>query len=214
MNTLSRKIALAILGGAALLFSILLACALGQAYYSRAEGYAFLSDVRGLRVGQSTYDDILRIQTKYKSYSSVEGNRCDRDLCDVDFLSGNKWLYELGLVPGAMFTGGVRVRGGVLTRISVGFLSGPPNMAPAPRRSLLIQALAHMRSTEGSIPVRHMPLFRFALLRLLQRTSDRKHTRITWRASRNSADAKTPTKYCQSLNILSEVDSGCRTLRS
>jgi len=121
-----RKIALTILGGAALLFSILLTCALGQAYRARAEGDAFLSDVRGLRVGQSTYDDVLRIQTKYKSYSSVEGNRCDRDLCDVDFLSGNKWLYELGLVPGAMFTGGVRVRGGVLTRISVGFLSAPP----------------------------------------------------------------------------------------
>jgi hypothetical protein len=120
-----RKIALTILGGAALLFSILLACAFGQAYRARAEGESFLSDVRGLRVGQSTYDDVLRIQTKHKSYSSVVGNRCDRDLCNVDFLSGNKWLYELGLVPGAIFTGGLDVRGGVLTRISVGVHLNP-----------------------------------------------------------------------------------------
>jgi hypothetical protein len=119
------KVALTIFGAAAFLFSIPLACALEQAYRARERGEAFLSNVRRLRVGQSTYDDVVAIETRYKSQSSFYGDRCDRDLCDVDSLFGNKWLYELGLVPGAMFTGGLRVRRGILTRISVSVDSNP-----------------------------------------------------------------------------------------
>jgi hypothetical protein len=120
-----RKIVPAIFGGAALLFSILLACALGQAYRARANGDEFLSDVRKLRVGQSTYDNVLRIQTNYKSRSSVEGNGCDRNLCILDFSFENRWLYHFGLVPGSRFTGSLTVRRGILVKVSLSLLSNP-----------------------------------------------------------------------------------------
>lgn len=120
-----RKIVLTIFGGAGLLFSILLACALGQAYRARTKGDAFLSDVRKLHLGQSTYDDVLRIQTNYKSRSSVEGDGCDQNLCILDFSFENRWLYHFGLVPGARFTGSLTVKKGILVRVRLSLLSNP-----------------------------------------------------------------------------------------
>src|SRR5258708_7957050 len=118
-----RKIVLSTLACAALLFSILLACALGQAYHARSRANAFLSDVRKLRIGQSTYDDVLRIKTNYKNRSSVESNDCDRDLCVLDFSFENRWLYHLGLVPGTRFVGSLTVKKGVLVKVSLSLLS-------------------------------------------------------------------------------------------
>jgi hypothetical protein len=112
------------LGGAALLLSLLLICALGQAYRARARGNAFLSDVRQLRVGQSTYDDVLRIKTKYEGRSWSEDKACD-DQCIVNFSFDNKWLYHFGLVPGTMFIGGLTVSKGILVRIDLTFQSNP-----------------------------------------------------------------------------------------
>ena len=120
-----HKIIPIIFGGAALLFSILLACALGQAYRARANGDEFLSDVRKLRVGQSTYDDVLKIQANYKSRSSVQGNGCDRNLCILSFSFENRWLYHFGLVPGARFTGSLAVRRGILAGVSLYLVSNP-----------------------------------------------------------------------------------------
>jgi hypothetical protein len=120
-----RKIIPTIFGGAALLFSTLLACALWQAYRARANGDEFLSDVRKLRVGQSTYEDVLRIQANYKSRSSVQGNACDRNLCILDFCFENNWLYHFGLVPGSRFIGSLMVRRGILVKVSLSLLSDP-----------------------------------------------------------------------------------------
>jgi hypothetical protein len=63
----------------------MLACALAQAYRARAFANAILSDVRKLRVGRSTYDDVLKVQAQYKSASSVESDSCDRALCGLFF---------------------------------------------------------------------------------------------------------------------------------
>ena len=119
-----RKV-LMTLGGAALLLSLLLICALGKAYRARAKGNAFLSDVRQLRVGQSTYDDVLRIKTKYEGRPWSEDKACDRDQCIVNFSFDNKWLYHFGLVPGTMFIGGLTVRQGTLVRIDLALQSNP-----------------------------------------------------------------------------------------
>jgi hypothetical protein len=123
------KIVLTAFGAAGLLFLILLACALGQAYRARAMANAFLSDVRELRVGQSTYDDVLRIRTNYKNRSSVEASECDQNLCTLDFSFDNRWLYHFGLVRGSRFTGSLRVNKGVLVRVRLSLLSDPRNDA-------------------------------------------------------------------------------------
>jgi hypothetical protein len=125
LDPMVRKILLRILASVAILFSALLAFALGQAFHVRATGNSFLSDVRKLSVGHSTYDDLLRIQANYRSYSSIEGNKCDRDLCILDFSFDNKLLCQLGLVPGAMFVGGLRVEKGILVGISLSIVANP-----------------------------------------------------------------------------------------
>lgn len=43
----------------------------------------------------------------------------------MDFSGDNKGLYHFGLVPGARFVGGLKVRQGVLVEISVSLLSDP-----------------------------------------------------------------------------------------
>jgi hypothetical protein len=123
-TSMLRK-ALMMTGGAALLLSLLLICALGQAYHARVRGTAFLSDVRRLRVGQSTYDDVLRIKTKYDGRSWSEDKACDQDQCIVNFSFDNKWLYRFGLVPGTGFIGGLTVRKGILVRIDLALQSNP-----------------------------------------------------------------------------------------
>lgn len=119
------RIVLKTFGAAALVTIILLACALGQAYHARTMAHRFLSEVRKLRVGQSTYDDVLRIQTNYKNRSSIESNSCDHNLCIVGFGFDNRWLYHFGLVPGSAFTGSLTVRKGVLVRVNLSLLSNP-----------------------------------------------------------------------------------------
>jgi hypothetical protein len=114
-----------VLGGIVLVALLLLAFALGQAYRAREFGNAFLSDVGKLRVGQSTYEDVLRVQARYRSRSSVEGGSCDRNLCVLAFSAGNEWLYRLGLVPGAMFVGSMTVKQGRLARVSASLQSNP-----------------------------------------------------------------------------------------
>jgi len=110
-------------------FLILLACAEGQAYRARQFANAILSDVRKLRVGQSTYDDVSKVWANYKSRSSIEGNGCDRIQCILDFSSENKWLYDFGLVPGARFAASLTVRQGVLIKISISLTSDPHYIA-------------------------------------------------------------------------------------
>jgi hypothetical protein len=68
-----RKIKLAIYTGISITI-ISIICASGQAYLSRARGDTFLSEVRQLRVGQSTLDDVLRIRANFRNYSSVESH--------------------------------------------------------------------------------------------------------------------------------------------
>jgi hypothetical protein len=123
------KIVLTISSAVGLFFLTLLACALVQGYHARSMANRFLSDVRKLRVGQSTYDDVLRIQTNYKSRSSVEGKECDQNLCILDFSFDNRWLYHSGLVPGSRFTGSLTVRKGILDRVKLSLLSNPRNDA-------------------------------------------------------------------------------------
>jgi hypothetical protein len=118
-----RRVFLTILTAAAAICLALLAIAFAQAYRARAFGNEFLADVRNLRVGQSTYQDALRVQAKYRSRWSSELGDCDQNLCDMAFSAGNEWLYRLGLVPGAIFIGGLRVRQGVLVRIIVSYQS-------------------------------------------------------------------------------------------
>ena len=119
-----RKV-LMTLGAAALLLSLLLVCALGQAYRARARGNAFLSDLRQLRVGQSMLDDVLRIKTKYQGRSWSEDKVCGQDQCIVNFSFDNKWLYRFGLVPGTGFIGGLTVSKGILVRIDLALQSNP-----------------------------------------------------------------------------------------
>jgi hypothetical protein len=120
---MSRKVLMTF--GAAILLSLLPIWAMGQAYRARAKGNAFLWDVRQLRVGQSTYDDVLKIRTKYEGRSWSEDKACDRDQCNVNFSFDNKWLYRFGLVPGTMFIGGLTVSRGTLVRIDLALQSNP-----------------------------------------------------------------------------------------
>jgi hypothetical protein len=123
-----RKIVLTTFGAATILLLILLACAL-VAYHARAMAHGFLSDVRNLRIGQSTLDDVLRIRTNYESRSTVESNGCDQILCILDFAFDNRWLFHFGLAPGSMFTGSLTVRRGMLVRVRISLLSNPQNDA-------------------------------------------------------------------------------------
>lgn len=120
-----RKIILSIFAAAVLVFITLLSYAFGQAYRAREFGNTFLSDVRKLHVSQSTYADVLRIQTKYRSRSLIEGDGCNKNLCIIDFSDDNKWLYHFGLVPGARFSAGLTVKQGILVKISLSLFSNP-----------------------------------------------------------------------------------------
>jgi hypothetical protein len=93
--------------------------------FSKVVFYETWETVWALRVGQSTYDDILRIQTNYKRYSSIEGNGCNRDICIIDFSFDNKLLCHFGLVPGAMFLGRLTVEKGTLVGISLSIVANP-----------------------------------------------------------------------------------------
>lgn len=119
------KIIFAILAAAAAIFLTLLSAAFAQAYRAREFGNEFLSDARNLRVGQSTYEDVLRIRAKYRSRSLNDLGSCDQNSCETGFSGGNKWLYHLGLVPGAVFIGGLTVRQGVLVKISATYACNP-----------------------------------------------------------------------------------------
>ncbi len=116
-----RRVFFTILTAAAAICLALLAVAFAQAYRARAFGNEFLADVRNRRVGQSTYQDVLRVQAKYRSRSSSEPGDCDQNLCDMAFSGGNERLYRLGLVPGAKFIGSLRVQQGLLVEIGVSY---------------------------------------------------------------------------------------------
>lgn len=123
--SLRLRIILATLATATLIFMTLLACAFGQAYHARHFSNAFLSDVRKLHLGQSTYDDVLRIHAKYKSRALVDGDGCNTNSCTIDFSDDNKWLYYFGLVPGARFSASLAVKQGVLVKIGLSLNSDP-----------------------------------------------------------------------------------------
>lgn len=118
-----RKIVSTVLAVAAAIPLILLAVAFAQAYRAREFGNDFLADARKLRVGQSTYEDVLKVRAKYQSRSKGGLGDCNQDLCNLAFLDGNEWLYHSGLAPGAIFIGGLSVRQGVLVKISVSYQS-------------------------------------------------------------------------------------------
>jgi len=118
-----RRVLFTILAATAAILLTLLAVAFAQAYRARAFGNEFLADVRNLRVGQSTYQDVLRVQAKYRPRSSSELGNCEQNLCDMAFSGGNEQLYRLGLVPGDVFIGSLRVRQGVLVKIGISYQS-------------------------------------------------------------------------------------------
>ena len=122
---MSRKMLIIIPVCVVAFLSVLLACALVQAFEARADCNAFLSDIRNLRVGESTYDDVVRIHATYRNRSSVEGNTCERNLCILDFSFENIWLYHSGLVPGARFVGSLTIRNGVLVKVNLTLSSNP-----------------------------------------------------------------------------------------
>jgi hypothetical protein len=96
-HSVHRKIIFTVLAAAAALSLMLLAAAFAHAYRAREFGDAFLADIRNLRVGQSTYRDVLRLQAKYRSRSSRAAGTCDENLCVMDF-SGER----LGLISVAV----------------------------------------------------------------------------------------------------------------
>jgi hypothetical protein len=109
--------------GAAILCAIVLGLATAQSYLSRLNADAFLTDIKQLRISQSSLEDVLRIQARYRIYSQGPEESCSVRSCSRYFYFDNRWLYYLHLSPGTRFGGGMTITDGVLSRVSLSMVS-------------------------------------------------------------------------------------------
>ncbi|HKV24771.1 MAG TPA: hypothetical protein VJN93_09295 [Candidatus Acidoferrum sp.] len=106
------------------LICIVPAAAMARTYVVRWQAKNFLQDVVHLRVGESDFAELQRLANKYRSYAVQGSPRCDQDLCTFDFYFGNRWLWQIGLAPGARFGSAITAQKGKITEIEVFLQTG------------------------------------------------------------------------------------------
>ena len=88
----------------------------------RAE--AVRRDMLTLLPGQSTFDDARRIIDKYQGQSLYPRySDCTAEHCYMGIRISNETLLPVHVVPLTIFSTGIRINGGVVTEIDMGFLS-------------------------------------------------------------------------------------------
>ncbi len=79
-----------------------------KAISARKDAERLLSDLRGLRVGESSLEEVGRIANAHHRYLVASTSKCDGDTCYFDFLYYNSPLSRLGISSRVAF--GVRVQ--------------------------------------------------------------------------------------------------------
>ena len=97
---------------------------LTDSFLTRFEAARFLADVRALRPGRASLQDVLHLRTKYKRFATLPESECDPDKCRVSFRFDNRWLFRIHAVPPTLFAGGITARDGMVSRIDLNLLSG------------------------------------------------------------------------------------------
>jgi len=92
-----------ILLGSSALIMVLMGLLVGETFATRYQAAGFLNDVRALRVGRSSFGDLVRLRQKYKRFSSVDSLACNPNLCTMYFSFDNRWLYRLRVLPASRF---------------------------------------------------------------------------------------------------------------
>jgi hypothetical protein len=98
---------------------VLVGLLVGQTFATRYQAAAFLSDVRALRPGRSSFGDLVRLRQKYKRFSSVDDLACNPNLCTMYFSFDNRWLYRLRVLPASRFGGGITIRDGLVYEVNL-----------------------------------------------------------------------------------------------
>lgn len=93
----TRKFVILCLGALAVVAFACVSYAKWKAYATRRDADMLLSQLRNLRAGESTFDDVQRIAEKHHRFSVSKGPPCSSDVCYFDFLYTNSLLARLGL---------------------------------------------------------------------------------------------------------------------
>ena len=91
----------------------------GNAFSTREAAKALLRDVGGIRVGEATYAEAVKLSTKYAVYRTAASEPCSPTMCNYSFGFDNEWLSRLHLVPGTVLTVQVYVSDGKVTWIEL-----------------------------------------------------------------------------------------------
>ena len=93
-------------------FAVMWARTLSQAPRARA----FLSDIRKLEVGKSTFEDARMLAQRYGGipwWVSCDSMRCTSQRCQFRFVFENKPLSSMYIEPHVGFVSGIEVRTGI-----------------------------------------------------------------------------------------------------
>lgn len=95
----------------------------------------FLTDVEAMRVGKSSFPDLLSLEQNYAEFSGRDSSGCTEERCTIYFSFDNRWLYRAKLAPGARFGGGITVTHNVVSEIELDLFSNPAISANVKERS-------------------------------------------------------------------------------
>lgn len=106
--------------GSLALIMVFVGLVVGDTFVTRYQAAAFLNDVRALRPGKSSFEDLVRLRHNYERFSSVDDLACNPKLCRVYFNFDNRWLYRLRVLPASGFGGGITVRDSLVDEVNLG----------------------------------------------------------------------------------------------
>jgi len=109
---------------AAGLLSLFAGFVFADSFVTRREASNFLRDVKLIRPGVSTIQELLQLRDKYHRFASAAEPGCNQDECTIYFHFYNTWLFRIHAVPPTEFGGGISARRGIVWKVDLALQSG------------------------------------------------------------------------------------------